>query len=107
MWVTNERWEQHHAPPQWHATFQCTAASVAPKDVNRLAVVAHTCKGFANEVSVGLATVLGPFNLLVSTLWRYCELGIGSLGRFVPFFNPFSAFDVLVGAVNHDDGGNL
>jgi hypothetical protein len=83
--VTNERWGQHDAPPQLHEAFHCTNAWGAPKGANRHAFIVHECKGFANEVSVGLVTPFTPYHRLGNTLWREFELDIGSFGRFGPF----------------------
>ena len=81
--VTNERWGQHDAPPQFHdAAFHCTNAWGAPKGAHRPALKIHKCRGFANEVPVGLVTPFAPYHRLGNTLWREFELDIGSFGRF-------------------------
>ena len=52
---------------------------------------------------MGLVTLLGDFNPLVTTLWGYFELDIGSFSPFLVLFGPFSAFDELVEVVNIDE----
>ena len=91
--VTNERWGQHDAPPQLHAEFHCPNAWGAPKGENGHVFLVHKCKGFANEVSVGLVTPFTPDHRLGNTLWREFKLDISISAVFVVLV----LFDPLLG----------
>jgi len=53
------------------------------------AIIVYRCRGFANEVSVGLVTLFTPYHRLGNTLWREFELDIGrKFWSFWSFLTP-------------------